>query len=197
MDLPNEINVADAPALLKQHQALNLQDLNTLPDSLDVSEAQKLLPFIRLMRQQGSASSGTTSELPSESFGTPIKPTGIPIKGPITQDFGRTDFSQTHPDIYRGAGHNGYDIGVPVGTPLPSNVDGRVVSVGDYGKKAYGKYVVVQGSDGIKRLYGHLSKQDVSVGQTIKPGDLLGLTGATGDATGPHLHYSEFTQNVK
>ena len=177
----------------------------TMPDTIPLGSASQLLQ--QLQGASGTQTAGNmapttpntspTDHLMTSQWGTARNPTDAPIQGPITQEFGTTAYSQANPGIYHGSGHNGIDIGVPTGTKLPTNIDGTILQVGDMGKSAYGKYIVLQGSDGVTRLFGHLSQQDVVPGQKVAAGTLLGLTGSTGDATGPHLHYSEFTPSKK
>jgi len=56
-------------------------------------------------------------------------------------------------------------------------------------QRGYGNVVYVDHGSGISTRYGHLSKINVSVGQTVNTGDIIGLVGSTGRSTGPHLHY--------
>ncbi|MCX5054365.1 MULTISPECIES: M23 family metallopeptidase [unclassified Streptomyces] len=83
--------------------------------------------------------------------------------------------------------HTGVDFVVPTGTPVKAVGAGTVVSAGWGG--AYGNQVVIKLADGYYAQYGHLSQLSVSAGQTVTEGQQLGLSGATGNVTGPHLHF--------
>lgn len=83
--------------------------------------------------------------------------------------------------------HPGLDISADKGDPVYSTADGKIVNASAAGN--YGNLVVVDHGYGIETRYGHLSAFKVKVGQTVKRGDLVGLVGATGRATGSHLHY--------
>ena len=74
-----------------------------------------------------------------------------------------------------------------VGTPVKSSTAGTVIQSGWNG--GYGISVYVDCGDGMVIRYGHLSETSVEVGQTVAQGDLLGLSGNTGNSTGPHLHF--------
>ncbi|MFD1658277.1 peptidoglycan DD-metalloendopeptidase family protein [Streptomyces caeni] len=83
--------------------------------------------------------------------------------------------------------HTGIDFAVPTGTSLKAVGAGTVASAGWGG--AYGNQVVVRLADGYYAQYAHLSKLSVSAGQTVTAGQQVGLSGATGNVTGPHLHF--------
>ncbi|MEY9835231.1 transglycosylase family protein [Streptacidiphilus sp. EB103A] len=83
--------------------------------------------------------------------------------------------------------HTGVDLAVPVGTTVQAVGAGTVVKA-EWGG-AYGRMVVVRHADGRYSLYAHLSQIDVHVGETVSAGTELGLSGATGNVTGPHLHF--------
>ncbi|MEV5952271.1 LysM peptidoglycan-binding domain-containing M23 family metallopeptidase [Streptomyces sp. NPDC051987] len=83
--------------------------------------------------------------------------------------------------------HTGVDFVVPTGTPVKAVGAGTVVSAGWGG--AYGNQVVIRLTDGYYAQFGHLSALSVSVGQTVTAGRQVGLSGATGNVTGPHLHF--------
>ncbi len=104
---------------------------------------------------------------------------------PITQPFGSTAFARV---AYRTRFHNGIDYGMPVGTPILAAASGRIFAVGCNGRFQYGKYIVIQHRDNFFTLYGHLSRQLVSVGERVERGELIGYSGNTGFSTGPHLH---------
>jgi murein DD-endopeptidase MepM/ murein hydrolase activator NlpD len=92
------------------------------------------------------------------------------------------------------ADHTGVDYGARVGTPIPSAVDGVVVAVGY--DSVSGNYVKVQDDSGRIHSYGHMSQTSVKKGDRVTMGTTLGLVGATGKATGPHVHY-QVTENGK
>ncbi|MDX3243316.1 LysM peptidoglycan-binding domain-containing M23 family metallopeptidase [Streptomyces sp. ME18-1-4] len=83
--------------------------------------------------------------------------------------------------------HTGIDFVVPTGTSLKAVGAGAVVSAGWGG--AYGNQVVIKLADGYYAQYAHLSQLSVSAGQTVTEGQQIGLSGATGNVTGPHLHF--------
>ncbi|MFF7945416.1 M23 family metallopeptidase [Streptomyces griseorubiginosus] len=83
--------------------------------------------------------------------------------------------------------HTGVDFVVPTGTSLKAVAAGTVVSAGWGG--AYGNQVVIKLNDGYYAQYAHLSQLSVSAGQTVSEGQQIGLSGATGNVTGPHLHF--------
>ncbi|WP_328492749.1 LysM peptidoglycan-binding domain-containing M23 family metallopeptidase [Streptomyces sp. NBC_00414] len=83
--------------------------------------------------------------------------------------------------------HTGVDFAVPTGTALKSVGAGTVVSAGWGG--AYGNQVVIRLADGHYAQYAHLSSLSVSAGQSVTGGQQVGLSGATGNVTGPHLHF--------
>ena len=89
----------------------------------------------------------------------------------------------------RGDGfHPGIDIPADTGTPVAAAGTGVVVSAG-FAPDGYGKRVVIDHGDGVTTISAHLSRVDVSTGQDVAAGDVVGLVGATGEATGPHLHF--------
>lgn len=90
--------------------------------------------------------------------------------------------------------HTGIDFLCPTGTPVKAAVGGTVVFAGTQGGwgAAYGRHVVVQSRvDGVtyQALYAHLSAVSVRDGQNVEAGDVVGRSGATGNVTGPHLHF--------
>jgi murein DD-endopeptidase MepM/ murein hydrolase activator NlpD len=82
--------------------------------------------------------------------------------------------------------HRGVDIAAAQGTAIKAIQDGRVVSAGDMG--SCGLCVVIEDGKGYQSRYAHCSSLNVSAGQEVQRGDVIGAVGSTGDSTGPHLH---------
>ena len=121
-----------------------------------------------------------------------------PLSGVVTQAFGPTQFSLEPPVTYHGVFyphfHTGLDIAAPLDTPVGAAAAGVVVlatsSVDAHGNLVgYGNYVVIKHGTHYETLYGHLDKLLVTVGQTVKQGQVIGLCGSTGWSTGPHVHF--------
>lgn len=84
--------------------------------------------------------------------------------------------------------HLGYDYGVGVGTPIKAPVDGVIRMQGDSGANSVGLYIELDGG-GYYHRFLHLSKINTQVGQTVKEGNVIALSGNTGVTTGAHLHH--------
>lgn len=114
----------------------------------------------------------------------------------ITQYFGNTAFATANAQIYNGSGHNAIDIGMPIGTPVIAALSGTVIGTGNTdivpGCYSFGKWVLIKHPNGLATSYSHLSAINVSNGQTVTTGQTIGLSGMTGYATGPHLHFSVY-----
>ena len=106
-----------------------------------------------------------------------------PVKGWVTSGFG----PRVSPFTEKPAWHDGLDIGAAANAPVQAPAQGRVTSVGFDSK--LGNVVKLDHGFGIETLYGHLAKSLVKEGQRVKRGDVVGLVGSSGLATGPHLHY--------
>lgn len=93
--------------------------------------------------------------------------------------------------VWSSGSHTGVDFHAASGTPVLSVGMGTVVEAGWGG--AYGNQVVIKMHDGTYTQYGHLSSVGVSVGQQVTPGQRIGISGATGNVTGAHLHFEART----
>ena len=107
----------------------------------------------------------------------------------MTSNYG----NRIHPISGKPDGHRGMDIASPRGTPLTSNVSGKVIAAGNAKSlgysSTYGNIVVVQDSSGNRHLYAHLDSTSIKTGSTVKKGTVMGKVGSTGNSTGPHVHY--------
>ena len=117
-----------------------------------------------------------------------LKPFTIPVDSKrITSGFGdRRVFEYTDKKTSTSM-HYGIDYGVPTGTPVHSCAEGKVVLAEN--RISTGWSVVVEHLPGLYSLYYHMDSLNVQEGQYVKQGEKLGLSGATGLATGPHLHW--------
>lgn len=113
-----------------------------------------------------------------------VVPNIWPVKGSLDSGFG----GRRNP--FGGAGyeyHEGQDIEAEIGTPVSATANGTVLCAG--WQNGYGQVIYLDHGNGLQTRYGHLSQINVSVGQTVSRGDIIGLSGSTGRSTGPHLHY--------
>ncbi|HVU76619.1 MAG TPA: peptidoglycan-binding protein [Gaiellaceae bacterium] len=102
---------------------------------------------------------------------------GWPVDAPVGDGFGPRG------DRF----HAGVDLEAPAGTPVAAAAAGEVVWNGR--RDGWGLLVTLANGDGIRTLYAHLESSAVRLGERVVAGALLGRVGATGDATGPHLHF--------
>ncbi|MCB1326096.1 MAG: M23 family metallopeptidase [Leptospiraceae bacterium] len=116
-----------------------------------------------------------------------------PIRGAITSGFGRryNPFTRT-----AGQYHKGIDIGAPIGTPFRASRDGIVILAARMG--GYGNCIFIRHTSGYVSVYAHNQQNRVRVGDVVRRGDVIGLVGRTGSATGPHLHFEvrKWTQPI-
>ena len=106
-----------------------------------------------------------------------------PINATVTSEYGY----RIHPVYGTRRLHAGMDIGAPGGTAIASANSGIVIFAGRQG--GYGNTIIVDHGGGITTLYAHQSRLGASVGQAVDRGDIIGFVGATGTATGNHLHF--------
>jgi len=105
-----------------------------------------------------------------------------PVDAPVVSQFGARREEGLLPRI-----HEGVDLDVPSGTPVRSMRPGTVRFAGERG--GWGKVVIVDHARKVTTVYAHLSRVDVRTGETVKGKQVVGLSGASGNAQGPHLHF--------
>ena len=108
----------------------------------------------------------------------------VPAEGKLASRFGLRRFFNGEAR----APHVGLDVAVARGTPVKATAQGTVLAVGDYFFN--GKTVFVDHGNGLITMYCHLDQINVQAGEPVSKAQLLGLSGMTGRATGPHLHWS-------
>lgn len=104
-----------------------------------------------------------------------------PCHGPITARFGQAGGS------WSSGHHTGLDIGVSSGTPIKAAADGTV-AVASF-DSSYGNQIVLNHGNGIQTRYGHNTRLKVHKGATVRQGEVIAFSGATGNVTGPHCHF--------
>ena len=106
-----------------------------------------------------------------------------PLQARITSPFG----PRRHPIFGVRSMHSGIDLAAPRGTAIKASEGGLVIYSGWYG--GYGRVVIIDHSKGFSTLYAHMDRIAVKVGDRVRQGETVGYEGATGYATGPHLHF--------
>ncbi len=129
-----------------------------------------------------------TIEIHDPTSGKVIKDLKItavwPVHGVVTLEFGANDFPY---QVF----HTGIDIANPqgkIGDPITPFMEGTVIFAGE-SPIGLGKHVIIDNGDNITSFYGHMSAVYATKGQKVKPGDVIGLEGESGWATGPHVHF--------
>ncbi|WP_169045588.1 M23 family metallopeptidase [Aeromonas salmonicida] len=119
---------------------------------------------------------------------SPTQPSNLlfdkPVKGPLSSPFGLRRFfngEERNP-------HSGLDFAVGAGTPIKAPAAGKVILIGNYFFN--GNTVFVDHGQGLISMFCHMSKVDVKLGQSLPRGGIVGRVGATGRATGPHMHWN-------
>ena len=114
----------------------------------------------------------------------------LPMISPVNVIYRLGDgmkFREKHPVLGTPKWHHGQDISTPYGTDVYATGSGKVIEAGWSG--GYGNCIVIDHGYGYRSTYGHLSNIKVTKGINVKRGDKIGLTGSTGNSSGPHLHY--------
>ncbi|HEY4136265.1 MAG TPA: peptidoglycan DD-metalloendopeptidase family protein [Alphaproteobacteria bacterium] len=117
-----------------------------------------------------------------------------PIDGArLTSGFG----TRIHPILGYSLAHKGVDFGAPTGTPIMAAGSGTVVEAG--WKGSYGRYVKIRHNGTYSTAYAHMSQiaRTTVPGARVQQGQVIGYVGATGNATGPHLHYEVIADNAQ
>lgn len=154
------------------------------------------LPSLRLVTGGSvrlAASTGSVTAHRAEAQGRYIDfrpfeagrvPFGLPIPGGrMSSGFGM----RTHPISGGYRMHKGIDLAAARGTPVAATSNGIVSKAQWFG--SYGLFVAIDHGAGLQTRYAHLSRLNVSAGESVRQGDIIGYVGSTGRSTGPHLHY--------
>ncbi|MDD9375861.1 peptidoglycan DD-metalloendopeptidase family protein [Streptomyces sp. ZAF1911] len=165
------------------------ENLQPGPMVLNDCDKQKPDPYI-------TPDPGTQENACSDASGVPAEEAGSQLaKGPgalpVADAVVTTPYRQPGP--WAAGFHTGIDFAVPTGTSVVAAAAGTVVTADWQG--AYGNAVTIQHADGRYTLYAHLSRITVKEGDQVAAGQEIGLSGSTGNSTGPHLHFEARTSN--
>jgi murein DD-endopeptidase MepM/ murein hydrolase activator NlpD len=182
--LADDRRKAAADHLAELQEALSQQ--NRLKSALDTRIEEFTAEVEALSREEATLSAlirsrqldADAEDVEGESV-SGVSDSGLswPADGPITSGFGSR----------WGSMHSGIDIGAGYGAAIWAAGDGTVI-MADY-NGGYGNCVVIDHGGGLSTLYGHMNNIEVSYGETVEQGELLGEVGSTGNSTGPHLHF--------
>ncbi len=179
----------EANALVKKLRASQSEyqeDMDAISAEEDAIQSEIVKLSKKLAEEQAAKAAQNGKPTSNAALGGYIWPVS---SRRITSSFG----GRASPGGIGSTNHKGIDIGgVGYTTPVQAAKAGTVI-VSQY-SRSYGNYVVVSHGSGNTTLYAHMSSRKVSVGQYVGQGDTLGITGSTGNSTGPHLHF-EITEN--
>jgi murein DD-endopeptidase MepM/ murein hydrolase activator NlpD len=133
-----------------------------------------------------STTTSTTSTTNTTTATTSLTENSTPRTGSTSQPSGRPISGGRLTQGYH-TGHLALDFGTPVGTEVKTTMDGKVVYAG-WNNEGYGNLVIVENGP-YRTYYAHLSEIPVHLGESVSAGSTIGLSGNTGNSTGPHLHY--------
>jgi murein DD-endopeptidase MepM/ murein hydrolase activator NlpD len=150
-----------------------------VPDPVRYSASLPVAPPIRAVPHAGPARF-TPNALPPHYW--PLDESGFITRGQVGDTAKKEEL------------HPGIDIAVPVGSIVRAAGGGAVAETGQ--DPEYGSFVLLQHPDSFQTMYGHLSRRLVAVGDSVQPGQVIGLTGNSGRSSAPHLHFEIRRQGV-
>ncbi|MDJ0465685.1 LysM peptidoglycan-binding domain-containing M23 family metallopeptidase [Streptomyces sp. H27-C3] len=184
----NRSTVGDNPGLIMPGMKLSIgaKAAGSAPSSASQSSAKAAVPAAQPKSSSSQSSSNASRPEKSESAGsasTASSSSGFtaPVSAGVTTSYRASGGS------WSSGYHTGVDFSASSGTSVKAVGAGTVVSAGWSG--SYGNEVVIKHNDGRYSQYAHLSSLSVSSGQSVTGGTQIGLSGSTGNSTGPHLHF--------
>lgn len=179
ISLYQQQNLTEQRAIVVQDYAYKTQRLTIKDQSKVTPDSAQLERYGREATEQKAAYRVFSPALSAE-FPSFIQPTA----GRYSSPFGFKRFFNGEPR----APHAGLDIAAPSGQPVLAPAAGQVIQTGDYFFN--GQTVILDHGQGMLSMLCHLSRIDVRIGDSIMQGQTIGLVGATGRATGAHLHWT-------
>jgi septal ring factor EnvC (AmiA/AmiB activator) len=184
-------DVAMSYGVLRYHPAAfdESDDPVTAQDAFDRSVEQ--FTFLKRNAATLAISSGGLRLMPAMTLAdSTYTPSVWPVVGHITDSFG----ARLDPFSGEGAFHTGIDVASDYGAPVHATADGVITIAENH--TGYGRLVVIDHGFGITTWYAHLSAYSAIPGARVKRGEVIGYTGISGRATGPHVHYEVRLNNA-
>jgi murein DD-endopeptidase MepM/ murein hydrolase activator NlpD len=175
-----------------QYNDITLSSVINVGDTIIIPDVEIGTPEISVNSSLGSKTTKPWNGkgIPPERFwGAPGEEPAHNTNGPVYKDY--YDLPLSCAVETQGLhGYNAVDLYAPKGTPILASADGTVIisRMGGW-NGGYGNYIVISHPNGTQTLYAHTSKDLVSTGEEVTQGQEIGLVGATGEATGPHVHF--------
>lgn len=187
--VPVAVQASRVPSLLGQLEELEGERAKVLELARNLEEVEAQYERVRQLLG-AEAPEDSTLVLPPlgaamDSLSSPPSVWPLAVPGFITQ-------TQVHEG--RRGEHPGLDIAAPLNSVIFASGGGVVKEAGE--DPVYGKYVLIDHGGGLESLYGHASRVIVTVGERVRPQDVIALTGSTGQSSAPHLHF-EIRRNGK
>lgn len=151
---------------------------------LTVKNKNQVEPSAAELQRIGVERDALLAAFATWSEGTPELALDLPTSGRLSSEFGLRRFFNEQPR----KPHGGIDLAAPIGTPVVAPAPGKVIAVGDFFFN--GHTVLVDHGQGMVSMFCHLHDTAVQPGQALARGERLGSVGASGRATGPHLHWT-------
>lgn len=180
---PYQIVTKDADGELREYP-LVVADKAYRSQHLTVKNKNHVEPSAEELRRIGVERDALLAAFAAWSDTAPEFELDLPTRGRLTSEFGLRRFFNDQPR----KPHGGIDLAAPIGTPVVAPAPGKVIAVGDFFFN--GHTVLVDHGQGMVSMYCHLRDTAVTPGQTLARGERLGSVGASGRATGPHLHWT-------
>ena len=175
-----------------EYNDITLSSVINVGDTIIIPDVEVGTPEISTNSSSGSKTTKPWNGKgvpPERLWGAPGEEPAHNINGPVYQNY--YDLPLSCAIETQGLhGYNAVDLAAPKGTPILASAAGTVIisRMGGW-NGGYGNYIVISHPNGTQTLYAHTSKDIVSTGEEVTQGQEIGLVGATGEATGPHVHF--------
>ena len=179
----NQQQPSPAPPQTYHHQVFD----NTTFNEKNESERTFIENLINKIAEESDT---LIEDVHQENSKLTLNPPILPAQGSISSLFGE----RTNPVTGLAELHNGLDLALEVGTPVMAIQNGIVTEIGE--DEYSGKYLRYATDDGFIVGYAHLSETKTEIGKAVTQGDVLALSGSTGQTTGPHLHITIWEKGV-